>query len=467
MVVSSADVVICGAGIAGLAAAAELARADIGKIVIVERGDPLALTSDKSTECYRNWWPGPDAAMVQLMNRSIDRLEQLDSANPGRIRLNRRGYLYASADQAQIPLLLESGRTATLQGAGPLRVHGDLAAATPAERAPTGSYRPAAAHNWRDQPAGADLIVDPALLREQFPFLNEQTVVALHARRCGWFSGQQFGMLLLEAARAAGAILLRGELTAIEQRGGKVSSVEVAGAEGSITIATPLLINAAGPLAGACAGLMGIELPLINELHLKAAIADPLMVVPREGPMLIWNDSITLDWDADERAALRDDPDLHWLAERMPAGAHCRPEGEGTSTQVLMLWDYHSEPAPLIIPPPLDDTFPEIVLRGMAHMLPGLRPYLERVPRAYLDGGYYTKTPENRPLIGPLPVEGAYIIGAFSGFGLMAAPAAAELLAAHILGRALPSYAAAFHPQRYADPAYAARIAAWGASGQL
>src|SRR5256886_11256899 len=35
---------------------------------------PLSLTSDKSTECYRNWWPGPGDDMVALMNRSIDLL---------------------------------------------------------------------------------------------------------------------------------------------------------------------------------------------------------------------------------------------------------------------------------------------------------------------------------------------------------------------------------------------------------
>ena len=44
--------------------------------------------------------------------------------------------------------------------------------------------------------------------------------------------------------------------------------------------------------------------------------------------------------------------------------------------------------------------------------------------------------------------------GAFAGFGLMAAEAAGELCAAHVLGRTLPSYASAFAPARYADPAY-------------
>ena len=55
---------------------------------------------------------------------------------------------------------------------------------------------------------------------------------------------------------------------------------------------------------------------------------------------------------------------------------------------------------PLTEPP----YYTELVLRGMARMLPGFAGYLDRMPRAYVDGGYYAKTRENRPLIGPLPV---------------------------------------------------------------
>jgi len=84
-----------------------------------------------------------------------------------------------------------------------------------------------------------------------------------------------------------------------------------------------------------------------------------------------------------------------------------------------------------------------------------------------VDGGYYTKTEENRFLAGPLPVEGAYVIGALSGYGLMAANGAADLLADHVAGRPLPDYAPAFALDRYDDPAYRASLAAWGDSGQL
>src|SRR3972149_6060616 len=52
--------VVCGAGIAGISAAYHLCVTQgLGKVLLVDERPPLSLTSDKSTECYRNWWPGP------------------------------------------------------------------------------------------------------------------------------------------------------------------------------------------------------------------------------------------------------------------------------------------------------------------------------------------------------------------------------------------------------------------------
>ena len=87
--------------------------------------------------------------------------------------------------------------------------------------------------------------------------------------------------------------------------------------------------------------------------------------------------------------------------------------------------------------------------------------------RPLIDGGYYIKTRENRPLIGPLPVEGAYISGAFSGFGVIASCAGGELLARHIGERPLPDYAPAFLLSRYQDPEYCTLLDGWGDGGQL
>ena len=100
-------------------------------------------------------------------------------------------------------------------------------------------------------------------------------------------------------------------------------------------------------------------------------------------------------------------------------------------------------------------------------MLPGFKAYFGKAPRPILDGGYYTKTRENRPLIGPLPVEGAFIIGALSGYGLMASQAAGELIAAHITHQELPDYAPAFDLRRYQDSQYLDLLNKWGSTGQL
>lgn len=453
----TADALICGAGIAGVAAAYELSRRGLRDIVIVDEGDPLSMTSDKSTECYRNWWPGPGDAMVALMSRSIDKIEALAEASDNRIRLNRRGYLYVTARADGVDALRRAAEEAAALGAGPLRIHSDTA----------GTYEPAQAHGWRGQPDGADLIIDQGLIRRHFPYLSESTMGVLHARRCGWLSAQQLGALLLEAARAAGARLLRGHVESVSLAGGRVRSVRVAAEAGAIEVATPTFVNAAGPLAAQVASLLGVELPIFNQLHLKASIGDSLRAVPRDAPMLISADPAGLGWDEEERAALLEDAETAWMAGALPPGAHCRPEGEGGSEQLLMLWDYHGTAVAPRFPPPLDPEFPEVALRGLSAMLPGLRGYLGRIPRAYLDGGYYTRTHENRPLIGPLPVGGAFIIGALSGYGIMAACAAAELLAAQVCGEALPAYAPAFHLGRYNDPAYRALLDGWGDGGQL
>jgi glycine/D-amino acid oxidase-like deaminating enzyme len=155
------------------------------------------------------------------------------------------------------------------------------------------------------------------------------------------------------------------------------------------------------------------------------------------------------------------------MLEELPGGAHTRPEGPPGSPIVLMLWDYHRGFVEPVASPVFDPAFPDLVLRGLATMIPGLRAYFDRPPRPAVDGGYYAKTRENRPLVGPLPVRGAYVIGAFSGYGLMAAPAAAELLAAHLTGSPLPGYASAFTLERYDDPAYQRLLASWGSTGQL
>jgi glycine/D-amino acid oxidase-like deaminating enzyme len=232
-------------------------------------------------------------------------------------------------------------------------------------------------------------------------------------------------------------------------------------------VATRHFVNAAGPFLQPVGALLGEDLPVFNEVHLKAAFKDYLGILPRQAPLLIWDDPQALPWSEEERALLAGDPSARWLLGEFPPGAHTRPEGPPGSPIILMLWDYHLQVTEPVLPVPLDPEYPEVVLRGLSTMLPGLRIYFEKSMRPTLDGGYYTRTRENRPLIGPLPVQGAFVIGAFSGYGLMACMAAGELLAAQLASSTLPAYAPAFRLERYQDPAYQQLLENWGDTGQL
>jgi glycine/D-amino acid oxidase-like deaminating enzyme len=458
MSANTAEVIICGAGIAGIAAAYHLAvRRGVRGVVLVDERPPLSLTSDKSTECYRNWWPGPGTDMVALMNRSIDLLEALARESGNAFRMNRRGYLFATADPAQVPMFVERAREAEARGVGPARVH------------PSGSsdYRPAPADGFENQPTGVDVITDPALARRHFPYLAPDTLAVLHARRCGWFSGQQLGMYLLERAREAGVRFLEGRVERIDTTGGRVRSVRVSARGGETTIGTQRFVDAAGPFFAPVARLLGVEVPVFCERHAKVAFNDTLGAMPRAAPMTIWTDPVTLPWSDEECRELAASAEHKRLVEEFPPGVHGRPEGAGESPVVLLIWTYDIEPVEPAFPIAFDASYGEICLRGMSRMVPAMAGYLSRLPRVVVDGGYYTKTRENRFLAGPLPLEGAYVLGALSGYGLMASNGAADLLADHIAGRPLPPYAPAFLLSRYDDPAYRERLEQWGDSGQL
>jgi glycine/D-amino acid oxidase-like deaminating enzyme len=228
-----------------------------------------------------------------------------------------------------------------------------------------------------------------------------------------------------------------------------------------------IFINAAGPYLREVGRMLGVGLPVHTELHLKAAIKDSLGVVGRDAPLLIWSDAQSLPWEEEERQALAEEEETRWLTESFPSGVHTRPEGGEESQTILMLWEYQTKVMEPVWPPRMDEQYPEVALRGLARMLPRMREYFDRMPRPQLDGGYYTRTRENRPLIGPAGVDGAYVIGALSGYGIMSACGAGDLLAAQVTGTALPSYAAAFALSRYEDSEYTKQLEHWSESGQL
>ena len=448
----SADVVICGAGITGIAAAHFLSKAGVKNILLLDERPPLSLTSDRSTECYRNWWPNPET--LALMNHSIDLMEELADESGNVFRMNRRGYLYVTARESSVADLESAARRTSSLGAGPMRVHSSSSL----------YYQASTPEGFHDAPTGADLLIGSELLHKYFPYLTKDAVAALHVRRAGWLSAQQLGMYLLESARGRGVVYESGRVTGVDVRNGQVKSIRLSSGE---RVQSPIFINAAGPYFKEVGRMLNVDLPVHTELHLKAAIKDPLGVVGREAPLLIWTDPQLLPWEEAERAALAEEEETRWLTESFPSGVHTRPEGVTESQTVLMLWEYQTKVMEPSWPPHMDEQYPEIALRGLAAMLPRMKEYFDRMPRPQLDGGYYTKTRENHPLVGPMGVEGAFMIGAVSGYGIMSACGVGDLLAAHVTGAELPPYSTAFALSRYEDSGYTKNLEVWSESGQL
>ncbi len=111
-------------------------------------------------------------------------------------------------------------------------------------------------------------------------------------------------MLQLEEARTAGVEFIEGRVEWIETAGGKVSSVQIASCGEVLTVFTPRFVNAAGPMLSCVGGLLGLELPVFSELHLKVSIEDHLGAVPRDAPFTIWEDPQRIEWSAEEREFL-------------------------------------------------------------------------------------------------------------------------------------------------------------------
>ena len=106
-------------------------------------------------------------------------------------------------------------------------------------------------------------------------------------------------------------------MTGVDVENGRVNGVRLSSGE---RVDSPIFINAAGPYLKEVGRLLGVDLPVYTELHLKAAIKDPLGVVGRDAPLLIWNDPQSLPWEDDERQALAEDDETRWLTGTIPIG---------------------------------------------------------------------------------------------------------------------------------------------------
>lgn len=367
--------------------------------------------------------------MMDFSNDSIDELERLSRETDNVFQMTRGGYVLATRATDV------SKHVASIPGDIEFDVHAGVTA-----------------------------------IAKRFPALTSDVKNVLHIRRGGDISGQQLGEHFLKQARVTGVRRLLGHVRAILKS--RRFELDVEASTGPVTVHADILINAAGPFINDVAGMLGLNLPVKNIYQQKIAFDDQRGAIPRDMPFTIDLDRKRLDWSAEEQAMLRADAELEWLDGELPAGTHCRPEGGAGGRWVKLGWAYNtarSEPQEdLANEPAIDSAFPEIVIRGAAKLLPALAAYIEEPPDRFSHyGGYYTMTDENWPLVGPLNSDGAFVVGALSGFGSMMACAAGKLCAAHVCGDLLPHYANDLSPARIENKTLLAALASDANKGLL
>jgi len=466
------DVIVCGAGVAGVATARHLARDHGMSVVLVDERSPMSYTSSYSTECYRNFW-GANADMTGLVNRSIDLLEERAAESDNAFSMNRRGYFFLTAREDGVAEMVADSQCAEDAGVGSARVfsdggHGHV-------------YDPDMPYNAEVD--GVDVFVGQDAIQSYLPgFVSTEVTAMMHVKRCGWMNAQQMGTYLLQDGRETGLVKTMSPyavtgLRSVGTGGGvEVDIVGVRNKEAS-TLSAGAFVNCAGPFIANIHDMVpgGLELPIEHEVHSKVIMNDVLEKVPCDrAPMMIWNDPVELKWTDDEREMLAEMGGYEAkLLDPLPAGVHFRPY-PGAVNSLVMLWEFahlHIENGRVPVEQPefLDYLYPELVLRGLSEMVPGLEEYLEKIPPStQVDGGYYTKVPDNMPVIGPATASstsGFYSCAGISGYGVMASNAAGELAAMHVAGVELPEYAPAFLPARWEDAAYVADVAAGNVVG--
>ncbi|HIG41050.1 MAG TPA: FAD-binding oxidoreductase [Gammaproteobacteria bacterium] len=425
--------VICGAGLAGIATAYYLSvKYGQKDIVLLDRFLPMSFTTSKSGENYRNYWP--HACMTEFVTHSLDLMHELQAGDAFEMR--EIGYDFISEHKAELfPSSYETSYGETTDGQ---------------EKEPS---------NYLVR------ITDRELLAYSKPYLADSVNQVVHVKRAGVLDVNALGSLLLGKARKAGVVFRQARIEGVSQGPGSGFNMSLANGD---KISTQQLVIAAGPFIGELASMLGVELRVENYLQHKIVIPDPANAVPLDMPFSIFADSQYLRWTDEERLMMVGDKEYAHLLAEFPPGLHIKPEGRN---QIKLGWAFNRQPEKASWDPGSNPEFADIVLRGASRFVPSLEQYVARVPTPISHfSGYYTRTRENWPIIGPLEIEGLHVVGALSGYGTMSACSAGELCADYMNdmdNTSLPGYARYFHPRRYEDVKIQREIDAISSDGQL
>lgn len=194
-------------------------------------------------------------------------------------------------------------------------------------------------------------------------------------------------MAYINAANRMGARCLTDiDVTGITISGGQVSMVKTNRGE----IATPIVVNCAGPWSGLIGALAGVDVPVVP-LRRQWCTTTPLPQIPADFPFVI-----------DFAQSLY----FHREGEGLLTGMSNPAEKTGFDQSVDREWELTH-------------------LEAAAQRLP----VLEHAGVTSRWAGLYEVTPDAHPIIGPTSVPGFYLLTGFSGHGFMHGPVGGLLMA--------------------------------------
>ena len=208
-----------------------------------------------------------------------------------------------------------------------------------------------------------------------------------------------------KGAQARGADVIREtEVTGIRLDGNRV--VEVQTTRGNI--ATPLVVNAAGPWAKSIGRMCGVDVPVEPERR-HIFIASP----PSGGS---WDEGANAGRVPTNKLLVIDfDSSFYFHREGGGLLFGMGDPDEKPGFDITVRWDF----------------LPKVIEVAMQRL-----PALADAAVSHAWAGLYEMTPDHNPIIGPSSdVAGFYTIAGFSGHGFQHAPAAGRILADLITGR--------------------------------
>lgn len=239
-------------------------------------------------------------------------------------------------------------------------------------------------------------VLTPAQVKERWPLLETSDLAgATFCASDGLADPHAVTAAYLAAAKRLGATFeFETELTGVKTAGDRVTAAVTTRGE----IATPIVINAAGPFAAEVGAMAGVAMPVVP-LRRQIFTTQPLEWLPQNFPMVV-----------DVRT-----------------GVYMHKESGGL---LLGLADQEE--------PPSFHTHIDLEFRDKVFMLGFERlPRLEDAEYRAGWGGLYEDTPDHNAILGEAEtVRGFWMANGFSGHGFMHSPAVGMVIADLITGRA-------------------------------